>query len=135
MTRTEFEDRTLVTNVSNYEFDAIHAVYMASDLDKDEFCKMWCKMNASRVARAKAEAKKAQEIAELKDQVAGIIAKRYLPTFDWRKDAIDNLSNREIGILARIGIQVDAPKDPYGVTFHRTTIDVWYDMDRFIANK
>lgn len=135
MTRTEFEDRTLVTNVSNYEFDAIHAVYMASDLDKDEFCKMWCKMNASRVARAKVEAKKAQEIAELKDQVAGIIAKRYLPTFDWRKDAIDNLSNREIGILARIGIQVDAPKDPYGVTFHRTTIDVWYDMDRFIANK
>lgn len=135
MTRTEFEDRTLVTNVSNYEFDAIHAVYMASDLDKDEFCKMWCKMNASRVARAKAEAKKAQEIAELNDQVAGIIAKRYLPTFDWRKDAIDNLSNREIGILARIGIQVDAPKDTYGVTFHRTTIDVWYDMDRFIANK
>ena len=135
MTRIEFEDRTLVTNVSNYEFEAIHAVYMASDLDKDEFCKMWCKMNASRVARAKAEAKKAQEIAELKDQVAQIIAKRYLSSFDWRKDAIDNLTNREIGVLARVGIQVDHPKDPYGVTYHRTTIEVWYDMDQFIANK
>lgn len=135
MTRIEFEDRTLVTNVSDHEFEAIHAVYMASDLDKDDFCKMWCKMNASRVARAKAEAKKAQEIAELKDQVAEIIAKRYLPTFDWRKDAINNLSNREIGVLARVGIQVDAPVDPYGVTYHRSTIDVWYDMDQFITKK
>ena len=135
MTRQEFETRTLVMNVSDYEFDAIHAVYMASDLDKDEFCKMWCKMNASRVARAKEEAKKAEKMEELKDMVREIIAKRYLSSFDWRKNAIDNLTNREIGVLARVGIQVEAPKDPYGVSFYRTTIDVWYDMDRFIANK
>lgn len=135
MTRQEFETRTLVMNVSDYEFDAIYAVYMASDLDKDEFCKMWCKMNASRVARAKAEAKKAQEVAELKDKVGQIIAKRYLASFDWRKDAIDNLNNTEIGVLARVGIQVDHPVDPFGVTYHRSTIEVWYDMDQFIANK
>ena len=72
MTRQEFETRTLVMNVSDYEFDAIHAVYMASDLDKDEFCKMWCKMNASRVARAKEEVKKAAKMEELKDMVLAL---------------------------------------------------------------
>ena len=135
MTRIEFEDRTLVTNVSEHEFEAIHAVYMASDLDKDEFCKMWCKMNASRVARAKEQAKKAQEIAQLKDQVAEINSKRNLPTFDWRKSATDNLTNREIGILARAGIQVSYPEDYQGISYYRSTCDVWYDMDRFITKK
>ena len=30
-------------------------VYMHSDVDKDEFCKMWCKMNVNRVKNAKVE--------------------------------------------------------------------------------
>lgn len=54
MTRQEFLNRTLV-NVSEKEYAAIETVYMASDLEKDEFCKMWCKMNASRVKAAKVE--------------------------------------------------------------------------------
>ena len=52
MTQREFTMRTLV-EVSAEEFNAIHVVYLASDLDKDEFCKVWCKMNASRVTYAK----------------------------------------------------------------------------------
>lgn len=59
MTQQEFTNRTLV-EVSAEEFNAIHVVYMASDLDKDEFCKVWCKMNRTRVQAAK-EAKKAQQ--------------------------------------------------------------------------
>ena len=51
MLHSEFIQRTGV-EVSNYEFDAINEVYMNSDLDKDEFCKMWCKMNKSRVQNA-----------------------------------------------------------------------------------
>lgn len=54
MTQQEFTQRTQV-EVSNKEFNAIHEVYMASDLDKDEFCKMWVKMNKTRVQNAKAE--------------------------------------------------------------------------------
>ena len=54
MTQSEFTQRTQVA-VSYEEFFAIHEVYAASDLDKDEFCKMWCKMNKSRVQAAKAE--------------------------------------------------------------------------------
>ena len=53
MTKLEFINRTLV-EVSEKEFDAINEVYMNSELDKDEFCKMWMKMNKTRVKNAKA---------------------------------------------------------------------------------
>ena len=54
MTQQEFTQRTNV-EVSNKEFEAINEVYMNSDLDKDEFCKMWVKMNKTRVQNAKVE--------------------------------------------------------------------------------
>ena len=41
--------------VRGSEFEAINEVYMNSDLDKDEFCKMWVKMNKTRVQNAKVE--------------------------------------------------------------------------------
>lgn len=56
MTQQEFTSRTLV-EVSTEEFWAINEVYNHCNLDKDEFCKLWRKMNASRVAEAKAQAK------------------------------------------------------------------------------
>lgn len=54
MTQQEFTQRVHV-EVSNKEFEAINEVYMNSDLDKDEFCKMWVKMNKTRVQNAKVE--------------------------------------------------------------------------------
>ena len=54
MTQQEFFNRTGV-EVSNDEFFSIHEVYCNSELDKDEFCKMWCKMNPNRVKEAKVE--------------------------------------------------------------------------------
>ena len=54
MTQQEFTQRVNV-EVSNSEFEAINEVYMNSDLDKDEFCKMWVKMNKTRVQNAKVE--------------------------------------------------------------------------------
>ena len=64
MTKQEFENRTNV-QVSFDEYKHIEAVYLASDLDKDEFCKMWCRMNKSRVNKAKEEAKEAKRIESL----------------------------------------------------------------------
>lgn len=60
MTQREFTQRTLV-EVSAEEFNAIHVVYMSCDLDKDEFCKVWCKMNKTRVQAAKDGRKQANE--------------------------------------------------------------------------
>lgn len=45
-------------NVTADEFAHINEVYMNSDLDKDEFCKVWAKMNKSRVQRHKEEERK-----------------------------------------------------------------------------
>ena len=56
MTQFEFETRTKV-NVTAEEFDIINNFYMSCEADKDEFCKMWCKMNPSRVQNAKIERK------------------------------------------------------------------------------
>lgn len=64
MTKQEFENRTNVQVLFD-EYEHIEVVYMASDLDKDEFCKMWCKMNKSRVNKAKEEAKEAKRIESL----------------------------------------------------------------------
>ena len=69
MTQQEFFERTMV-KVSNDEFLAIVTVYNNSDLGKDEFCKMWCKMNKSRVTAAKVDHKWAQKEAAYKDALA-----------------------------------------------------------------
>lgn len=55
MTQQEFTSLTGV-RVDEREFDAIHIVYMASDMDKFDFCNTWCKMNKSRVRSAKEQA-------------------------------------------------------------------------------
>lgn len=54
MTKQEFFERTGV-EVSDNEFWALHETYCFSELDKDEFCKIWCKMNSRRVKNAKVE--------------------------------------------------------------------------------
>ena len=56
MTQQEFTTRTKV-EVTTEEFEAINVVYMNCDLNKDDFCAMWRKMNKSRVEQAKAEIK------------------------------------------------------------------------------
>ena len=55
MLQSEFKERTGI-DVALDEYRAIEVVYINSDLDKDEFCKMWCKMNVSRIRKAKEEA-------------------------------------------------------------------------------
>ena len=60
MLHREFTERVGI-EVSTSEFDAINTVYMASDLEKDEFCAMWRKMNAKRIKAYKAEQKAKEE--------------------------------------------------------------------------
>ena len=54
MTQQEFFERTMV-EVSSTEFEKINEFYMNVECDKDEFCKMWCKMNKTRVQNARIE--------------------------------------------------------------------------------
>lgn len=72
MLQQEFEARVKV-QVSYKEYESINEVYNNSDLDKDEFCKMWVRMNSERVNRAIAEEKERQRLAALKDKAWDII--------------------------------------------------------------
>ncbi len=50
MTQKEFEERTGIKPTEE-EFDYIHAVYLNTSMNKDEFCKEWKKYGDSRIIR------------------------------------------------------------------------------------
>ncbi len=64
MLQSEFTERTGM-NVSSDEFEVINEMYNYCDVDKDEFCKLWVKMNINRV-----NAYKEQKAKEAKRQKA-----------------------------------------------------------------
>lgn len=74
MTQQEFQERVKMT-VCAEEYDAIETVYLMSDLNKDDFCKMWVQMNKSRVERAIREAKANKEEADNKVRARRIFDK------------------------------------------------------------
>lgn len=106
MTQQEFENRVNM-QVSSTEFDAINVVYMNSDLDKDEFCKMWSKMNESRISKAIAAAKEEEEKAELYMKVSEC---EFILSSAWkdRSDilAVSVLGKKRIALLESIGIEI-----------------------------
>ena len=59
----EFVERTGVY-VGIDEFNTIVEVYNNSDVDKDEFCKLWAKMNFARVKAEKEKKKKEEKEAK-----------------------------------------------------------------------
>lgn len=60
MLQHEFESRVGI-EVSAQEYISINAVYECSDVEKDEFCKLWAKMNRQRISRIKAQRKAATQ--------------------------------------------------------------------------
>ena len=114
MTQQEFKNRTQV-EVSYTEFDAIHEVYMNSDLDKDEFCKMWMKMNKTRVERAKAQAKAEAEEAAKREKLYDII-NRYYTNEEYNMKNSEVLTEKEVNFLWSVGIECDEMFKPYWST-------------------
>lgn len=74
MTQKEFTQFTGV-QVSNDEFWAINEVYNNSEVTKEEFCQMWCRINSIRVAEAKARAKKEAQKDSIRNKVNPILLK------------------------------------------------------------
>ena len=103
MTQKEFTERTKV-EVSNEEFEIINEFYMNCECDKDEFCKMWCKMNPNRVYVAKEEMKrKAQEEAE-RDTLRKFYDKTGDPANWWTPIIYTRMTSREILAMTHTGI-------------------------------
>ena len=106
MTKQEFTNRTKV-EVSNNEFEMINEFYMNCECDKDEFCKMWCKMNANRVKNAKVE-----RMLKAKDEAyRDALHKFYTKTSDSNEFntpiSYVKISVYEIQALSHAGIKVE----------------------------
>ena len=102
MLKSEFEERVKMP-VQDWEFEAINVVYNNSDLNKDEFCKMWVSMNKSRVQqykKAEAESNAAIKLLEAGQKIYGKL------TVAWKKSVytfcFDVLTRREGDILNQI---------------------------------
>lgn len=74
MQQKEFEERVQM-QVSAEEYSHIETVYMMSDIDKDEFCKLWVKMNKTRVHAAIEKAAERRKQGEVRENLWLIIEK------------------------------------------------------------
>lgn len=88
MMYSEFVERTGVY-VGIAEFDAIVEVYNNSDVDKDEFCKLWAKMNFARVkaekeqkAKDAKEAKAIEYITKMYNKLSTKLNKDFMVNFN-----------------------------------------------------
>ena len=111
MTQQEFFNRTGV-EVNNDEFWAINEVYNNSDVDKDEFCKLWCKMNPERVQKAKIERKWKEREASYKSVLQKWFEKwnrnnQKYNEYYFTKMAYTKLSNNEVKAMSFAEISLD----------------------------
>lgn len=128
MTQVEFEKRVEMT-ISSNEFDAINVVYMNSDLDKDEFCKMWVKMNKSRISAYKEMEKKQELISKVLDIKAKSLC---FQGEDWWKLGVEILSKKEIETLKEYGIEMEGVSS-WGVRYFKTCSDLFYEIGQKLA--
>lgn len=107
MTQQEFQTRVQL-EVTADEFYHINEVYMNSDLDKDEFCKLWVKMNQTRVNKAKAEAKAAEAEQKVREGLYDIINRNHDNAYNQFAD--EYFSQAQKRRLAEVGIQMSVER-------------------------
>ena len=127
MTKQEFTQRVKV-EVSDIEYNAIEMVYMHSDVDKDEFCKMWCKMNPNRVKEAKVE----KRIKARNEAFRDALHKFYHKTDNtesWTPICYVKMSVYEIQAMSFAGIKVE---NECGSGL-KTVLDIRYEIGKFLG--
>lgn len=132
MTHQEFMQRTGVS-VDTKEYAAIEQVYMASDLEKDEFCKMWSKMNSSRVKAAKKQAQAAAKHEEQMDKLFDLYTSvRVLHDRERLMErAYKFFTAAQQRLLAELGIEMEERIG--GEIFFKELWDVRYEIEQLFA--
>lgn len=136
MRQSEFETRVHM-NVTAEEYSHIEEVYMNSDLDKDDFCAIWVKMNKTRVNNAKAERKAAKEEQAKQEKLWNIVEKHM--NDNWEKGckmAEDVLSSTQKKVIESAGISLyDERIDGWtGLTIkdRKTVSTVIYEIKKYL---
>lgn len=127
MRQFEFEER-VGTRVSPKEYEAIEMVYLYSDLDKDEFCKMWVKMNSKRVQASKEKAKKVKQENADRERLWDIREKL---NRDYAKLAADVLGSRDKAFLEKKGFKIEESR--YGQILYKTVSSVRYEIGCYLG--
>ena len=131
MTIQEFQSRTHVS-VDDSEFESITTVYMQSDVDKDTFCKMWCKMNATRVMAAKEQAKKQQTIDKVFSMV--MTNPEWTDVEHYNDIAVAVLSSKDKALIESIGISLESEPDNNGFRHFKRFRELRPEINAFLKN-
>ena len=131
MTIQEFQSRTQVS-VDVSEFESITTVYMQSDVDKDTFCKMWRKMNATRVMAAKGQAKKQQTIDKVFSMV--MTNPEWTDGEHYNDIAVAVLSSKDKALIESIGISLESEPDNNGFRHFKRFRELRPEINAFLKN-
>lgn len=133
MTQQEFETRVQM-KVNFKEFEHINEVYMNSDLDKDQFCKLWVKMNQERVNKAKQLQKAIDEDMKQRDGLYDIINRDWSAKYE--ELATLQFTDTQKNLLDKVGIRVDEARlNPYTYntfTYYKRVSEVIYDIKKYL---
>lgn len=127
MRQFEFEERVGMT-VTSKEYEAIEMVYLFSDLDKDEFCKMWVKMNRNRVHEAKDRARKVRKENADRERLWDIREKL---DRDFDKLAADVLGSRDKAFLEGKGFKFEEIR--YCQRWFKTVSSLRYEIGCYLG--
>lgn len=131
MTIQEFQSRTQVS-VDVSEFESITTVYMQSDVDKDTFCKMWRKMNATRVMAAKEQSKKQQTIDKVFSMV--MTNPEWTDVEHYNDIAVAVLSSKDKALIESIGISLESEPDNNGFRHFKRFRELRPEINAFLKN-
>ena len=131
MTIQEFQSRIQVS-VDVSEFESFTTVNMQSDVDKDTFCKMWRKMNATRVMAAKGQAKKQQTI----DKVFSMemTNPEWTDVEHYNDIAVAVLSSKDKALIESIGISLESEPDNNGFRHFKRFRELRPEINAFLKN-
>lgn len=129
MLQQEFEARVKI-HVSCKEYEAINEVYNNSDLNKDEFCMEWSRMNHERISKALAEEKERQHLSAIKDKAWDIIIQHRYNYKGLQKPASEALTARQRTFCESVGVKIrDVENNPYLST---TLATVVFQLQKFV---
>lgn len=136
MMKQEFEERVGM-KVSNEEFDAINLVYMNSDIEKDEFCKMWAKMNAKRISAYRKAEKEKQEKHEHISLLASTmeLLRELAYSKGWEASPKQVLSSKVIKALDKADIYITEYNYVKGCTDLKPISTLVYEINEYINNQ
>lgn len=127
MNYQEFTERTKV-EVSLKEYDAIEVVYLNSDLDKDEFCKMWVKMNKTRVKQAREESRQKALEESKRNFLYDFLNQR----FDWNKLAPEYVSCEMSERFKAYGFDIEEYNPYIGIKMFKTISTFVYEIKQYL---